>query len=79
MQRKLTQKQLGNEPPLKFSHLYAFDGNNSLKRMLTLGECCAADTRVLTDSDYFLLREFVDRFSNEVKARRRPGSKTDRR
>lgn len=68
MQRKLTQKQLEDEPPLEFSRLYAFDGNNSLKRMLTLGERCAANTRVLTDSDYFLPRKFVNKFSNEVKA-----------
>ncbi|KAF7799883.1 hypothetical protein EIP86_011125 [Pleurotus ostreatoroseus] len=62
--------KLDDEPDLIFSRLYAFDGNNSLKRMLPLGGRQAADLRVF-DGDYFLPREFVDRFANEVQGSRK--------
>ena len=55
---------------MKFSRLWAHDGNNSLKRMLPVGGRAAADTRLFTDSDYFLPRAFVDRYANEVTSRR---------
>ena len=55
---------------MKFSRLWAHDGNNSLKRMLPVGGRIAADTRLFTDSDYFLPRSFVDRYANEVTSRR---------
>ncbi|KAJ3527564.1 hypothetical protein NM688_g8112 [Phlebia brevispora] len=57
--------KLEGEAPLKFSRLYAFDGNNSLKRMLTLGDRQAADVRVW-EGDYFLPRSYVDQFADEV-------------
>ena len=38
--------------------------------MLALANRAAADTRVL-DSDYFLPKDFVDRFANEIKGARR--------
>ena len=59
--------QLQDEPPMKFSRLWAHDGNNSLKRMLPVGGRTAADTRLFTDNDYFLPRDFVNKFANEVK------------
>ena len=40
------------------------DGNNSLKRMLVSADRTPADTRVLS-SDYFIPREYVDRFARE--------------
>ncbi|KAI0078046.1 hypothetical protein K474DRAFT_1683961 [Panus rudis PR-1116 ss-1] len=62
--------ELEDEPELRFSRLWAFDGNNSLKRMAANPDRVAGDTRVYTESDYFLPREFVDRFAHEVKSRR---------
>lgn len=56
---------------MKFSRLWAHDGNNSLKRMLPVGNRTAADTRVYDDTDYFLSREYVDSFANEVKSHRK--------
>ena len=56
--------------------MLVLDGNNSLKRMATRSGRTAGDTR-LFDSDYFLPREFVDEFSNEVKSRQvqaKPGA-----
>ncbi|KAI0686720.1 hypothetical protein BC835DRAFT_1408502 [Cytidiella melzeri] len=50
--------KLEEEPPLRFSWLYAMDGNNSLKQMATVADRCAADTRVLDDSTYFLPATF---------------------
>ena len=70
--------QLEDEPPLELSRLMAMDGNNSLKRMLPVDNREAADARVL-DSEYFLPKEFVDRYANEVKSvRRGPQVKTRR-
>ncbi|KAK7690568.1 hypothetical protein QCA50_005666 [Cerrena zonata] len=60
--------KLQDEPETAYSRLWAHDGNNSLKRMLPLKNRIAADTRVYSDSDYFLPRAFVDRFANEVKS-----------
>ncbi|KAJ3530902.1 hypothetical protein NM688_g7648 [Phlebia brevispora] len=57
--------KLRDEPELRFSCLYAFDGNNSLKRTLTLGNRSTADNRTF-DGDYFLSREYVDQFKDEV-------------
>lgn len=53
---------------MTFTRLWAHDGNNSLKRMLPVGSRVAADTRVFNDSDYFLSREYVDQYANEVKS-----------
>ena len=55
------------------------DGNNSLKRLATQGNRVAGDTRMFS-SDYFLPREFVDQFANEVKTRQsqaKPDLNTD--
>lgn len=56
---------------MKYSRLWAHDGNNSLKCMLPVGNRTAADTRVYNDTNYFLSREYVDRFANEVKSGRK--------
>lgn len=37
--------------------------------MASIGKREVADTRVFSDSDYYLTEEFVDLFANEVKAR----------
>lgn len=52
--------------------MYAIDGNNSLKRIRTSDNVQVADSRNLNDSDYFISQDFVDRFANEVKARKGP-------
>ena len=44
------------------------DGNNSLKRLATRGDRVAGDVRQF-NSNYYLSREFVDSFANEVKSR----------
>lgn len=49
--------------------MFVVDGNNSLKRMASVGKREVADTRVFNDSDYYLTEEFVDLYANEVKAR----------
>ena len=48
--------------------MIVMDGNNSLKRLATRESQNASDKRAF-ESDYFLPREFVDRFANEVKTR----------
>ena len=57
---------------MRFSRLWAHDGNNSLKRMLPFGNRVAADRRLYTDGDYFLPRKYVDRFANEVQSKKSP-------
>jgi hypothetical protein len=49
--------------------MIAMDGNNSLKRIARVGNRAVGDVRVF-DSDYFLSRDFVDEFADEVKASR---------
>ncbi|KAJ3558562.1 hypothetical protein NM688_g856 [Phlebia brevispora] len=61
--------KLEGELKLIFSCLVVMDGNNSLKRMRTVSDRIAADMRVL-DFDYFLLREYVDKYANEVKCKK---------
>ncbi|KAI0323240.1 hypothetical protein GY45DRAFT_1213278, partial [Cubamyces sp. BRFM 1775] len=60
--------ELEGEDPPAFSRIICIDGNNSLKRLATTGRRNAGDIRVFEDSDYFLPRDFVDRFADEVKA-----------
>ena len=48
----------------------AMDGNNSLKRMRAPQDRTPADVRVL-DSDYFIPREYVDRFAVDGEERSR--------
>lgn len=55
--------KLEGEPRLPASRILAMDGNNSLKRVAGAG---VADDRVFS-SDYFLSREEVDQFKDEVK------------
>lgn len=62
-------EQLEDEPEMEFSRIWAHDGNNSLKRMLPVGNRVAGDTRTYEDSDYFLSQEYVNRYANEVKSR----------
>ena len=44
------------------------DSNNSLKRLATRANQRTADSRTFA-TDYFLLHEFVNKFTNEVKLR----------
>lgn len=60
---------------MRFSRLWAHDGNNSLKRMLPFGNRIAADRRLYEDGDYFLPRDYVDRFANEVQSKKTPAKK----
>lgn len=69
--------QLENEPPLEFERMYCFDGNNSLKRIRTVQTRETADTRIL-ESDYYIPREYVDRFANEVKTKKGPQVRSSR-
>ena len=59
--------QLEDEEPPTFDRLLAMDGNNSLKRLATRGDRKDGDARDF-ESDYFLSREYVEQFANEVKA-----------
>lgn len=52
---------------MKFSRLWAHDGNNSLKRMLPVGNRTAGDTRTYEDHDYYLSQGYVNRYANEVR------------
>ena len=45
------------------------DGNNSLKRVRTLGKRQTADLRVFSESDYYIPMAEVDKYANEVRAR----------
>ena len=63
--------QLEEEPKLKFSRLWAFDGNNSLKRVAAPARGHADPTPRPFDSDYFLPREYVDQYANEVQSRKK--------
>ncbi|KAG6883489.1 hypothetical protein C0992_008628, partial [Termitomyces sp. T32_za158] len=56
-----------NEPPLQFSRMIVFDGNNSLKRVGPKGTMHVGDTRTYEDSDYYLSTQFVDQYADEVK------------
>ncbi|KAI0818788.1 hypothetical protein BC629DRAFT_1588119 [Irpex lacteus] len=58
---------LKDEPILRPKRLGAMDGNNSAKRVASAGLVDLADFH----SDYFLSREEVDRFKDEVKGRKR--------
>ena len=64
------REKLHDEPKLKYRRLVCMDGNDSLKRIRTIGQRHTADIRVFSESDYFIPREEVDKFANEVCARR---------
>ncbi|KAI0674940.1 hypothetical protein C8Q78DRAFT_1075288 [Trametes maxima] len=61
--------KLQDEPSLLYGRLYAMDGNNSLKRLAPLGGRKVGDDRTFDDSDYFLSKETVDKYANEVRSR----------
>ncbi|KAI0640945.1 hypothetical protein C8Q79DRAFT_1014781 [Trametes meyenii] len=66
--------QLQDEATLHPARLLAMDGNNSAKRVASAG----AQDRRNFQSDYFLPRDVVDRFKDEVKRRAAPAlSKRD--
>jgi hypothetical protein len=46
------------------------DGNSSLKRVRTLGRHQTADLRVFSESDYYIPMDEVDKYANEVRARK---------
>ncbi|KAI0083766.1 hypothetical protein BDY19DRAFT_998324 [Irpex rosettiformis] len=62
--------KLKGEQPLIPSRLLAMDGNNSAKRVASAGMVDFSQFH----SDYFLPREEVDRFKDEVKGRKRTGA-----
>ncbi len=68
----MTSLQLQGEPVQIFGRMFCMDGNNSLKRMAPVGKRVVGDTRMFSDSDYYLPVEFVNRFANEVKTRQVP-------
>ncbi|KAG6875748.1 hypothetical protein C0992_002541 [Termitomyces sp. T32_za158] len=45
------------------------DGNNSLKRIKSIGQQQVGDSWCFNDSNYFLSSDFVDQYAGEVKAR----------
>jgi hypothetical protein len=49
-----------------FSKMFVMDGGNSTKCLLTIGSSHCGDTWVFADSDYLLLHNYVDQYSNEV-------------
>ncbi len=61
----LTVLKLADEPELNPTRLLAIDGNNSAKRVMSVG---TKDTASF-ESNYFLPREEVDRFKDEMKRR----------
>ncbi|KAJ3720933.1 hypothetical protein C8R42DRAFT_582146 [Lentinula raphanica] len=58
--------KLSGETPLTFERMFVVDGNNSLKRLKSIGNRQVADKREFNDSDYYLSSDFVNRFSDEV-------------
>ncbi|KAJ3521286.1 hypothetical protein NM688_g9035 [Phlebia brevispora] len=62
--------QLEGEPELPRGRMFAMDGNNSLKRLIKHGDRETADRRIFTESDYFLSREYVNKYKDEVKSRK---------
>ena len=60
--------QLEGEEPAQWDRIVCMDGNNSLKRLATRANQRTADSRTFA-TDYFLPRDFVDKFANKVKSR----------
>ena len=59
--------QLQDEPKLKYRRLFCMDRNDSLKQIWAIGQHQTADLRVFMESDYYIPREEVDKFANEVR------------
>ena len=57
---------------MEYSRLWAFDGNNSLKRMALLAGQQVADTRTFDNSEYFLPQSYVNQFANDIPMRKPP-------
>ncbi|THU96505.1 hypothetical protein K435DRAFT_664315 [Dendrothele bispora CBS 962.96] len=68
--------KLVGEPSLDITRMWVIDGNNSLKRIKGITGRVVSDTRVFTESDYYIPSEFVDKFAHEVKSRREDHDKT---
>ncbi|KAF9067575.1 hypothetical protein BDP27DRAFT_1534881 [Rhodocollybia butyracea] len=68
--------QLKDKPPLEFPCMFVVDGNNSLKQMVATGGRQTADAQIFGESDYFLSKEFVDQYVDEVPSRHeeKPGT-----
>ena len=43
------------------------DGNDLLKQIRTISQHHTADIRIFFNSDYFIPREEVDKFANEIR------------
>lgn len=66
--------KLAQEPPMRFSMLYAMDGNDSLKRVIKraqpdnengdIGKVTEHPTKQKLYSDRYLMREFVDQWAD---------------
>ncbi len=67
-------QQLKGETPLRPRRLGAMDGNNSAKRVASAALVDSAKF----DSDYFLSRDEVDEYKDEVKGRKRTDTRGDR-
>lgn len=52
--------------------MIAMDGNNSMKRVYSLGGGLIRNPRPFTDTDYLLPPHYVDQFADEVSSRRAP-------
>lgn len=57
--------------------MLCMDGNNSLKRLASIGNRARGDTRTFHDSDYFLSEEFVNQYAGEVKAQGQTSGEED--
>ncbi|KAJ3729926.1 hypothetical protein C8R42DRAFT_693640 [Lentinula raphanica] len=61
--------KLKDEPSLIFERMFVIDGNNSLKRLKSVGNRQAANTREFRGSDFYLSSEYVDQFRDKVKTK----------
>ncbi|KDQ58311.1 hypothetical protein JAAARDRAFT_89630, partial [Jaapia argillacea MUCL 33604] len=59
--------ELEGEPKMTFPRMICIDRNNSLKRMAQHPDHMTGDLRTFNHGDYFLPRDFVDKFADEVK------------
>ena len=58
--------QLEGEPELVFRHMFALDGNDSLKRIACIGSRDTGDLRCFSDGDYYIPAEEVDEWARET-------------
>ncbi|RDX41997.1 hypothetical protein OH76DRAFT_1458975 [Lentinus brumalis] len=69
--------KLEGEEDLGYDRICCMDGNNSLKRIAKIGDREIADKREFTESDYYLLADYVDQFKDEVKRTRNKDAAND--